>query len=210
MQVLDFQLAVVPVFGLGAHAIALGWLHFMGVTKRGGSECVEPRHRPPPALIVTLAAQFWTLLGLKRHVVGHLVGAGQAARELAQRMVTHCVGDGAESALGLIAAGILVDAGRLRSVACVAEGGQQHGGVGRIGARIADRYVGGLIDHLADVRVAGVRVVVGDLLQEVEYLDRAGDGNWGDITGESADAPVPGTCASDGQPGLVVQGTAAE
>ena len=46
------------------------------------------------------------VLGLKRQVVGDVVGA---ARELAQRMSTHSVGDGPESALGLIEASILVD-----------------------------------------------------------------------------------------------------
>ena len=49
------------------------------------------------------------VLNLERPVVGHVVGGGQAGRELAQRMATHCVGDRPASALGLIDAGILVD-----------------------------------------------------------------------------------------------------
>src|SRR4029077_7614705 len=75
----------------------------------------------------------------------------------------------------------------------------------RIGARIVDVHRGGLIDHLADVRV----VVVSDLLKVVEHLSSLGDGDGGDVRLESADAPIPGTCAADDQAGLVVQGAAA-
>src|SRR5581483_8798731 len=50
----------------------------------------------------------------------------------------------------------------------VAERSEEHCVIGGIVARIGDVDRGGLVDHLADIHV-----VVGDLLQGVEYLESA-------------------------------------